>query len=108
MRLPRCRTGGNQIWMRREAVPGFAGSLRPCTPRCCGERADRPCRPVADARSNKRRAGAGAVLQPDRDAVCPQSHREDIDDVIAAHANAARLAVEAASTRSKFTWATTT
>ncbi|EUA52840.1 hypothetical protein I552_8948 [Mycobacterium xenopi 3993] len=31
--LPGGRTGGNQIWMRREAVPGCAGSLRPCTPR---------------------------------------------------------------------------
>ena len=65
------RTEGNGLWMRPEAVPG----LRRLTDAIHAEgaavmRADRPCRSGGQCQVQQgHRAGAGAVLQPDRDAV---------------------------------------
>ena len=94
---PGGRTDGRQIWMRPEAVPGPAQAHRRHPRRGRGhQRADRPCRP------GRRRpvqqghgAGAGAVLQPAAMRFAKKATVDDIDDVIAAHANAARLAIDA-------------
>ncbi|BBU24027.1 NADH:flavin oxidoreductase [Mycobacterium xenopi] len=94
---PGGRTGGNQIWMRREAVPG----LRRLTEAVHAEGAAVSAQighagPVADARSNKAPALAPVrFFNPIGMRFARKATREDIDDVIAAHANAARLAVEA-------------
>ncbi|WP_375483653.1 NADH:flavin oxidoreductase [uncultured Mycobacterium sp.] len=94
---PGGRTGGNQIWMRPEAVPG----LRRLTEAVHAEGAAVSAQighagPVADARSNKAQALAPVrFFNPIGMRFARKATREDIDDVIAAHANAARLAVEA-------------
>jgi 2,4-dienoyl-CoA reductase-like NADH-dependent reductase (Old Yellow Enzyme family) len=94
---PGGRTGGNQIWMRPEAVQG----LRRLTEAVHAEGAAVSAQighagPVADARSNKAQALAPVrFFNPIGMRFARKATREDIDDVIAAHANAARLAVEA-------------
>lgn len=94
---PGGRTSGNQIWMRPPAVPG----LRRLTDAIHAEGAAVSAQighagPVADARSNK--AGALAPVRffnPIAMRFAKKATREDIDEVLAAHANAARLAVDA-------------
>jgi 2,4-dienoyl-CoA reductase-like NADH-dependent reductase (Old Yellow Enzyme family) len=94
---PGGRTGGNQIWMRPEAVPG----LRRLTEAVHAEGAAVSAQighagPVADARSNKAQALAPVrFFNPIGMRFARKATRDDIDDVIAAHANAARLAVAA-------------
>ncbi|HEY1840445.1 MAG TPA: NADH:flavin oxidoreductase [Mycobacterium sp.] len=91
------RTEGNGIWMRPEAVPGFrrltdaihaAGAAVSAQIGHAG--------PVANARSNKATALAPVrFFNPIGMRFAKKATRQDIDDVIAAHADAARLAVEA-------------
>lgn len=94
---PGGRTSGEQIWMRREAVPG----LRRLTEGFHAEGAAVSAQighagPVADARSNKATALAPVrFFNPIAMRFAKRATRDDIDDVLAAHANAARLAVEA-------------
>jgi 2,4-dienoyl-CoA reductase-like NADH-dependent reductase (Old Yellow Enzyme family) len=94
---PGGRTGGNQIWMRPEAVPG----LRRLTEAVHAEGAAVSAQighagPVADARSNQAQALAPVrFFNPIGMRFARKATRDDIDDVIAAHANAARLAVAA-------------
>jgi 2,4-dienoyl-CoA reductase-like NADH-dependent reductase (Old Yellow Enzyme family) len=94
---PGGRTGGNQIWMRPEAVPG----LRRLTKAIHAEGAAVSAQighagPVADARSNKATALAPVrFFNPIAMRFAKKATREDIDDVIAAHANAALLAIDA-------------
>ncbi|BDN81100.1 MULTISPECIES: NADH:flavin oxidoreductase [Mycobacterium] len=94
---PGGRTSGEQIWMRREAVPG----LRRLTEAIHAEGAAVSAQighagPVADARSNKATALAPVrFFNPIAMRFAKRATRDDIDGVLAAHANAARLAVEA-------------
>lgn len=94
---PGGRTGGNQIWMRPHAVPG----LRRLTEAIHAEGAaiSAPighAGPVADARSNQATALAPVrFFNPIAMRFAQKATREDIDDVLAAHAHAARLAVDA-------------
>nr|WP_188069521.1 NADH:flavin oxidoreductase [Mycobacterium pseudoshottsii]MBC9866161.1 NADH:flavin oxidoreductase [Mycobacterium pseudoshottsii] len=94
---PGGRTSGEQIWMRREAVPG----LRRLTEAIHAEGAAVSAQighagPVADARSNKATALAPVrFFNPIAMRFAKRATRDDIDDVLAAHANAARLAAEA-------------
>ncbi len=94
---PGGRTGGNQIWMRPEAVAG----LRRLTEAIHAEGAAVSAQighagPVADARSNKAKALAPVrFFNPIAMRFAKKATRDEIDDVIAAHANAARLAVDA-------------
>ena len=94
---PGGRTGGEQIWMRPEAVPG----LRRLTEAIHAEGAAVSAQighagPVADARSNKATALAPVrFFNPIAMRFAKKASRDDIDDVLAAHANAARLAVDA-------------
>jgi 2,4-dienoyl-CoA reductase-like NADH-dependent reductase (Old Yellow Enzyme family) len=94
---PGGRTGGNQIWMRPQALPG----LRRLTETVHAEGAAVSAQighagPVADARSNKAKALAPVrFFNPLGMRFAKQATRDDIDDVMAAHANAARLAVDA-------------
>lgn len=94
---PGGRTGGNQIWMRPHAVPG----LRRLTEAIHAERAAISAQighagPVADARSNQATALAPVrFFNPIAMRFAQKATREDIDDVLAAHAHAARLAVDA-------------
>lgn len=94
---PGGRTGGNQIWMRPHAVPG----LRRLTEAIHAEGAAISARighagPVADARSNQATALAPVrFFNPIAMRFAQKATREDIDDVLAAHAHAARLAVDA-------------
>jgi 2,4-dienoyl-CoA reductase-like NADH-dependent reductase (Old Yellow Enzyme family) len=91
------RTEGNGIWMRPEAVPGF----RRLTDAIHAEGAAVSAQighagPVANARSNKATALAPVrFFNPIGMRFAKKATRGDIDDVIAAHANAARLAVDA-------------
>jgi 2,4-dienoyl-CoA reductase-like NADH-dependent reductase (Old Yellow Enzyme family) len=91
------RTEGNGIWMRPEAVPGF----RRLTEAIHAEGAAVSAQighagPVANARSNKATALAPVrFFNPIGMRFAKKATRDDIDNVIAAHANAARLAVEA-------------
>ncbi len=93
---PGGRTSGNQIWMRPQAVAG----LRRLTDAIHAEGAAVSAQighagPVADARSNKATALAPVrFFNPIGMRFARKASRADIDDVIAAHANAARLAVE--------------
>lgn len=90
-------TGGNQIWMRPHAVPG----LRRLTEAIHAEGAAISAQighagPVADARSNQATALAPVrFFNPIAMRFAQKATREDIDDVLAAHAHAARLAVDA-------------
>lgn len=94
---PGGRTGGNQIWMRPHAVPG----LRRLTEAIHAEGAAISAQighagPVADARSNQATALAPVrFFNPIAMQFAQKATREDIDDVLAAHAHAARLAVDA-------------
>lgn len=94
---PGGRTGGNQIWMRPHAVPG----LRRLTEAIHAEGAAISAQighagPVADARSNQATALAPVrFFNPIAIRFAQKATREDIDDVLAAHAHAARLAVDA-------------
>lgn len=94
---PGGRTGGNQIWMRPHAVPG----LRRVTEAIHAEGAAISAQighagPVADARSNQATALAPVrFFNPIAMRFAQKATREDIDDVLAAHAHAARLAVDA-------------
>lgn len=94
---PGGRTGGNQIWMRPHAVPG----LRRLTEAIHAEGAAISAQighagAVADARSNQATALAPVrFFNPIAMRFAQKATREDIDDVLAAHAHAARLAVDA-------------
>lgn len=94
---PGGRTGGNQIWMRPHAVPG----LHRLTEAIHAEGAAISAQighagPVADARSNQATALAPVrFFNPIAMRFAQKATREDIDDVLAAHAHAARLAVDA-------------
>lgn len=94
---PGGRTGGNLIWMRPHAVPG----LRRLTEAIHAEGAAISAQighagPVADARSNQATALAPVrFFNPIAMRFAQKATREDIDDVLAAHAHAARLAVDA-------------
>lgn len=94
---PGGRTEGNGIWMRPEAVPGF----RRLTDAVHAEGAAVSAQighagPVANAKSNKAKALAPVrFFNPIGMRFAKKATRDDIDDVIAAHANAARLAVDA-------------
>lgn len=94
---PGGRTGGNQIWMRPHAVPG----LRRLTEAIHAEGAAISAQighagPVADARSNQATALAPVrFFNPIAMRFAQKATREDIDDVLATHAHAARLAVDA-------------
>jgi 2,4-dienoyl-CoA reductase-like NADH-dependent reductase (Old Yellow Enzyme family) len=93
---PGGRTGGNQIWMRPEAVPG----LRRLTEAIHAEGAAVSAQighagPVADARSNKATALAPVrFFNPIAMRFAKKATRDDIDDVLAAHASAALLAID--------------
>jgi 2,4-dienoyl-CoA reductase-like NADH-dependent reductase (Old Yellow Enzyme family) len=93
---PGGRTSGNQIWMRPEAVAG----LHRLTDTIHAEGAAVSAQighagPVADARSNKATALAPVrFFNPIGMRFAKKATRDDIDDVMAAHANAARLAVD--------------
>ena len=91
------RTDGKQLWMRPEALPG----LRRLTEAVHTEGAAISAQighagPVADARSNKARALAPVrFFNPIGMRFAKHASRQDIDDVIAAHAAAVRLAIDA-------------
>lgn len=94
---PGGRTSGDQIWMRPDAVAG----LRRLTDAVHAEGAAVSAQighagPVADARSNKATALAPVrFFNPIGMRFARKATRDDIDDVIAAHANAAKLAIDA-------------
>jgi 2,4-dienoyl-CoA reductase-like NADH-dependent reductase (Old Yellow Enzyme family) len=94
---PGGRTSGNQIWMRPEAVAG----LRRLTETIHAEGAAVSAQighagPVADASSNKATALAPVrFFNPIGMRFAKNATRGDINDVMAAHANAARLAADA-------------
>src|SRR3954465_15114973 len=94
---PEGRTERGQLWMRDEALPG----LRRLTEAVHAEGAAVSAQlghagPVADARSNKATALAPVrFFNPIGMKFARKADRDDIDDVLADHANAARLAVEA-------------
>jgi 2,4-dienoyl-CoA reductase-like NADH-dependent reductase (Old Yellow Enzyme family) len=94
---PGGRTEGKQIWMRPEAVPG----LRTLTEAIHAEGAAISAQighagPVANARSNKAKALAPVrFFNPLAMRFAKKATRDDVDDVIEAHADAARFAVEA-------------
>jgi 2,4-dienoyl-CoA reductase-like NADH-dependent reductase (Old Yellow Enzyme family) len=91
------RTEGNGIWMRPEAVPGFrrlTDAIHAEGAAVCAQIGH--AGPVANARSNKATALAPVrFFNPIGMRFAKKASRDDIDDVIAAHANAARLAVDA-------------
>lgn len=94
---PGGRTDGWQLWMRPDAIPG----LRRLTDTIHGEGAAISAQighagPVANARTNQATALAPVRLfNPLSMRFAKKATRADIDDVMAAHANAARLAIEA-------------
>ncbi len=94
---PGGRTDGWQIWMRPEAIPG----LRRLTDAVHAEDAAISAQighagPVANARTNKATALAPVrFFNPLSMRFAKKATREDIQEVTAAHANAARLAIEA-------------
>src|ERR1700739_3791168 len=91
------RTEGNGIWLRPEAVPGF----RRLTDAIHAEGAAVSAQighagPVANAKSNKATALAPVrFFNPIGMRFAKKASRDDIDDVIAAHADAAKLAIDA-------------
>lgn len=91
------RTEGNGLWMRPEAVPG----LRRLTDAVHAEGAAVSAQighagPVANAKSNKATALAPVrFFNPIGMRFARKATRQDIDDVTAAHANAALLAIDA-------------
>jgi len=93
---PGGRTDGKQVWMRPEAVPG----LQRLTAAVHAEGAAVSAQighagPVADARSNKATALAPVrFFNPIAMRFAKHADRDDINDVIAAHASAARFAID--------------
>jgi 2,4-dienoyl-CoA reductase-like NADH-dependent reductase (Old Yellow Enzyme family) len=93
---PGGRTDGWQLWMRPEAVPG----LRRLTDAIHAEGAAISAQighagPVANSRTNKAKAYAPVrFFNPLSMRFAKKASPGDIDDITAAHANAARLAVE--------------
>src|ERR1700712_3978058 len=93
---PGGRTDGWQLWMRPKAVPG----LRRLTDAIHAEGAAISAQighagPVANSRTNKARAYAPVrFFNPLSMRFAKKASRGDIDDITAAHANAARLAIE--------------
>ena len=93
---PGGRTDGWQLWMRPEAVPG----LRRLTDAIHAEGAAISAQighagPVANSRTNKAKAYAPVrFFNPLSMRFAKKASRDDIDDITAAHANAARLAIE--------------
>ncbi|HEY5151774.1 MAG TPA: NADH:flavin oxidoreductase [Mycobacterium sp.] len=93
---PGGRTDGKQVWMRPEAVPG----LQRLTEAVHAEGAAVSAQighagPVADARSNKATALAPVrFFNPIAMRFAKHADRDDINDVIAAHASAARFAID--------------
>jgi 2,4-dienoyl-CoA reductase-like NADH-dependent reductase (Old Yellow Enzyme family) len=93
---PGGRTDGKQVWMRPEAVPG----LRRLTEAVHAEGAAISAQighagPVADARSNKATALAPVrFFNPIAMRFAKHADRDDSNDVIAAHASAARFAID--------------
>ncbi|GFG68389.1 NADH:flavin oxidoreductase [Mycolicibacter senuensis] len=91
------RTSDDGLWMRPEAIPG----LRRLTEAVHAEGAAISAQlghagPVADARSNKARALAPVrFFNPIGMRFAKKATRDDIDEVIAQHADAARCAVDA-------------
>lgn len=91
------RTEGNGIWMRPEAVPGF----RRLTDAIHAEGAAVSAQighagPVANARSNRATALAPVrFFNPIGMRFAKKASADDIDEVLADHAKAARFAVEA-------------
>lgn len=94
---PGGRTDGKQMWMRPEALPG----LRRLTEAVHAEGAAISAQighagPVANAASNKARALAPVrFFNPIGMRFAKHASHQDIDEVIAAHAAAARLAIDA-------------
>lgn len=94
---PGGRTDGWQLWMRPEALPG----LRRLTDAVHAEGAAISAQighagPVANARTNKARALAPVrFFNPMSMRFAKKASGEDIREVMDAHANAARLAIEA-------------
>lgn len=94
---PGGRTEGNGLWMRPEAVPG----LRRLTDAVHAEGAAVSAQighagPVANAKSNEATALAPVrFFNPIGMRFARKATRDDIDDVTAAHANAAMLAIDA-------------
>src|SRR5690242_20657071 len=94
---PGGRTDGWQIWMRPEALPG----LHRLTDAIHGEGAAISAQighagPVANARTNKAEALAPVrFFNPLSVRFARKATAEDIRDVVAAHASAARLAIDA-------------
>ncbi|MDT5181284.1 MAG: hypothetical protein QOJ95_5482 [Mycobacterium sp.] len=93
---PGGRTDGWQLWMRPEAVPG----LRRLTDAIHAEGAAISAQighagPVANSRTNKAKAYAPVrFFNPLSMRFAKKATSADIDDITAAHANAARLAIE--------------
>ena len=93
---PGGRTDGWQLWMRPEAVPG----LRRLTDAIHAEGAAISAQighagPVANSRTNKAKAYAPVrFFNPLSMRFAKKATAGDIDDITAAHANAARLAIE--------------
>lgn len=93
---PGGRTDGWQLWMRPEAVPG----LRRLTDAIHAEGAAISAQighagPVANSRTNKAKAYAPVrFFNPLSMRFAKKASRADIEDITAAHANAARLAIE--------------
>lgn len=94
---PGGRTEGRQIWWRPEAIPG----LQKLTAAIHAEGAAISAQighagPVADARSNKAKALAPVrFFNPLAMRFAKKATKDDITDVINAHANAARFAIDA-------------
>lgn len=94
---PGGRTSGSGLWMRPQAIAG----LRRLTEAVHAEGALVSAQighagPVADARSNQARALApGRFFNPIGMRWAKRATRDDIDEVIAQHADAARYAVDA-------------
>jgi len=93
---PGGRTDGWQLWMRPEAVPG----LRRLTDAIHAEGAAISAQighagPVANSRTNKAQALAPMrFFNPLSMRFAKKATKDDIREVMAAHANAARLAIE--------------
>ena len=93
---PGGRTDGWQLWMRPEAVPG----LRRLTDAIHAEGAAISAQighagPVANSRTNGAKAYAPVrFFNPLSMRFAKKATADDIDDITAAHANAARLAIE--------------
>src|SRR6201993_880638 len=94
---PGGRTQGNGLWMRPGAVPG----VRRPTDALSAEGAAVSAQighagPVANAKTNKATALAPVrFFNPIGMRFAKKATRDDIDDVVAGHANAARFAIEA-------------